>query len=393
MKSPDKDLFTSWYRRWFHQLDEPPPEEIWDHLSESLDLDEVWQGISQTLDAADAKTAEKQFSWPVSLILLLFCLMIPAFPLSEYMVPQGNRSGVDLWYSDKENKIEEGYSAEISSANIQNEEPEKGYFISISPAKAEYIKTEIPVLRKGLDPLPHFVFEAGDASRVKPMRSEISTIQEDITYEEIEYPDKKYPLQWYLGAMAAKNNTWLLNYQTRQGLNPGQLNQTNLTYTTEFGILGGVDVAPGMQLQFEWYINSQTGQSYQEYINALRVVRAVKLDYNKFQILGIRDLRKKGAIAMPFVAAGFYAAHLKEANEIIDGEISNISNEYVDMDLGLSIGIGLRYSLTENFILQPSLRSSYSLKNTYRGNDVIPGTFLPSRNAQIGINLGIHFLF
>jgi hypothetical protein len=403
MKAPDKDIFKAWYRRWFQNLDEQPPAEAWDYISESLDLDEVWDGVSKVLDAdADltaASSASSSFIKNGWLILLFLC-MVPALPLSDYIISD---SALE---NETSSIIRDAYKAEelppYARQEIANEKTRKTVYPALKeddfnmsdlhsipdqPTATFYKVNDIGIIN---------AVKAGLATQTtgcNPMKSDIEARSYNRSLFEIDQIERNTEKQWYLGMIGARNNTWLLNYQTRQGLRTTHLNQTVMTYNNEFGLSGGFIVKKGLALQADWYINSQLGQSYQEYINALRVNRDVKLDYSKFQLSVIKDLSKKTRGPVPFFTGGIYAGFLKEATESINGVGSDITREYATVDLGVMVGAGIKYPLTERIKLQPSIRSSYSLRNTYRGNDFIPGAFLPSRNAQIGLNVGIYYIF
>lgn len=403
MKTPDKDIFKAWYRRWFQNLDEQPPEEAWDYISESLDLDEVWDGVSKALDAdahlTESTSASGSFLKNGWLILVMLCF-IPALPLSDYMI-----SGSTL-KNESSISVTDAYNAEELPTYLRqemaNEKTRKRVYpplkeddvnmsdihsITDQSTTALYTLNDIGIInavKAGLAP---------QSTGCNPMKNDIEARSYNRSHLEVDQIERITENQWYLGMIGARNNTWLLNYQTRQGLRTTNLNQTVITYNNEFGLSGGFIVKKGLALQADWFINSQLGQSYQEYINALRVSRDVTLDYSKFQLSVIKDLSKKSRGAVPFLTGGLYAGYLKKATESINGVESDITREYATVDLGVMLGAGIKYPITDRIKVQPSIRSSYSLRNAYRGNDFIPGAFLPSRNAQIGLNMGIYYIF
>jgi hypothetical protein len=69
----EREPFIIWYKDRFDKLNESPPEEVWNFISQNLSINEAWKGIDSKLSARKKrKTIVRRSIYALSLLLLLF---------------------------------------------------------------------------------------------------------------------------------------------------------------------------------------------------------------------------------------------------------------------------------------------------------------------------------
>jgi hypothetical protein len=69
----ERDPFINWYKERFDKLNESPPEEVWNSISQNLSINEAWKGIDSKLSTRKRrKTIVRRSIYALSLLLLLF---------------------------------------------------------------------------------------------------------------------------------------------------------------------------------------------------------------------------------------------------------------------------------------------------------------------------------
>ncbi|MBE0600091.1 MAG: hypothetical protein IH568_02145 [Burkholderiaceae bacterium] len=196
--------------------------------------------------------------------------------------------------------------------------------------------------------------------------------------------------RWYsAGISLSYNNSWIMNNETRAGLDPSDLNDTRLSYAPEIGLSTVFASSKDYRLEMELFILSEQSQRMNQYINALYQERELSLHYHKAHLSWQMPLR----IVPGKIGIGGYYALLSRAEEIIAGQIRRVDEFYTKEDYGFTLQYKLEYDLFSGFVLAPSLRAQYSLHNIFNGNEAIPGFLRKTHNASMGINLGIYYRF
>ncbi len=432
MKYFKNDILQNWYRRWFDKLDESPPESVWENISESLDLDDVWQGVSSALDH-DANIhvqtfdATKKYSYAsayryIATLALLF--LIPAIPLPDRQSGAFltiENPAVDL-QADQENQISsiDNYkdltkstneevlvSSILATENLRNSQVESSLEKKADePLKTINIQDADQKLRAEAKKELQVAEALTEKSFLFPVKANLllqeaqwNMPQTEMTLRRLdnrmdeEHKKDRNTGKWQIGLILARNNTWLVNYETQNGLRSDQLNQTVYTFGSEFGISGSYLINQRQKLQMEWYFTSQAGQQYKDYIDARRVDRSLALQYTKLQLVYAIDLKQYARGPIPGLLGGVYASLLQNAEETLAGQNHNVTESYKSSDIGIMIGAGMRFKLNDRINVNPTIRSSYSLMNIYQGNENIPAAFMPSRNAKVGLHLNLFLEF
>lgn len=208
----------------------------------------------------------------------------------------------------------------------------------------------------------------------------------DLVEEDIEDQDHKRIRvaldSW--GVYTAYNNTWLSNFETREGLKSNSLRNTIPTFDLEFGLQANWKIGRhllGSRLVF----NSRGGQTYYEFLNARFVKREVSLDYIRFEPtyqLPLLDQRL-------LVFIGPYFSYLLGAKESLGGVESDLMSEIASFDVGFQGGIGIRKNLSPTLHLTSGFRFQRGVSNIFKGNDLIPSTTKVTQNTFYGVFIAI----
>jgi hypothetical protein len=70
-----QDQFSEWYKEQFNKLNEEPPVDIWDNISDNLDIEDVWTKVDSKLDVIEKRKALAiRGLFVLSLLLLFFVI-------------------------------------------------------------------------------------------------------------------------------------------------------------------------------------------------------------------------------------------------------------------------------------------------------------------------------
>ncbi len=188
-----------------------------------------------------------------------------------------------------------------------------------------------------------------------------------------------------IGIVYGYKNTWLLNYETLNGLNPTRLGTTLPTFHHDLGITTTLAVRNRHRIGVEFLLISETGQNYQQYINASYVDRQITLSYVKLQALYLWN----HSLIPGSTIIGGYIAGLGMAEEVQGLERFSVRGEYRDYDYGLIFGHQLSIPLVNSVVVSPGLRLNYNLINIFEGSADRPNIFKTTGNLTAGINVAI----
>jgi hypothetical protein len=283
---------------------------------------------------------------------------------------------------------------EIPPADISNKELPSSLsgneLVSINSFK----ENEAAILSKGKlalhsikDLLPDtdtdIILTIKDVMFSKSIETEVNNISEPIESSGISFRVAE------VGLVYGYKNTWLLNHETINGLNPKKLGNTLPTFHQDIGVSSSFELNNRHMFGLEFLWKSETGQNYQQYINASFVDRNIKLDYIKLQAFYFRENNKLPGQAI----VGGYFARLKMAEEQQSITRFNVKDSYSDIDYGLLAGYQLSFALKNKIIFNPGIRVSYDLGNIFKGDDIIPGQFKKTRNLAASFNLSLSYRF
>ena len=406
-----KSKFDKEYLKWLQQLDVEDDNSIWENIEDELDFIETWSHISSELDKAKPATRRiaikpyRRYIAAAAAILLL--IITSVYFLREYINPH---SGPDPLLTEGINKEKETYT----ESDINQE---------AHPLDSIQKTAVVPV------PATRFAgTAAGRAGKVKPLPSSDRKENYDIVDRKEEYliaginyqqsglPDlyvnhagELAPLDIStdpgvvksdkrsgpvirisdVGASYSYKNTWLLNYETKNGLNPTKLGNTLLTFHQDMGVFSTIAFNDRPLIGLEFYWRSETGQNYQQYINASYVDRSIRLNYFKLQAYYIwnhRDIPGQTIV-------GAYVGKLKMAEDIQGMVTINVEDKFRNSRFGLLLGYQLNIPLKNKIFISPGLRVTYDPTNAYEINSADSNPFKKTNQLAACINIGVSYKF
>jgi hypothetical protein len=192
-----------------------------------------------------------------------------------------------------------------------------------------------------------------------------------------------------LGIIYSYKNTWLINYETLNGLNPEKLGNTLPTFHKDIGLSSTLLLKDRHFIGLDLIIKSEAGQNYQQYINASYLKRNIQLNYSKLQGYYIWNRR----IIPGQLLTGGYLARLNLGEESRGEEVITISDNYSNYDYGLLVGYQLSIFLQNKLIVRPGLRLNYNLVNIFQGDELTPGYLKDTRNLAAGFKISVSYRF
>jgi len=337
----EKDSFINWYQERFNKLNEPPPEEVWNAISQNLSINEAWQGIDAKLTSLKRrKTIRRRSLYAISLLLLLFIsgnLILNLFEktVGEKALAYKNNNSKPITkinsIGDVENQkiiatqsnskkqfsasiarqskqpettnpvnLSENNSTKIISSSLNKNEPEKGFVkptiaLSKTPETNEAVHPKLAaesVNEKNYESGSIITTNSNEELTIMPIRPFIPTNDTpliSLTKIQPNTPDTNYALKqssidskfrgWYGGGIYSINNVWLLNNQTFNGLTSNTLDETNINSGNSYGVSAGYGFSNKWAAELNWYLQSHQGQTYHIYEEGKYLSKNISLNY------------------------------------------------------------------------------------------------------------------
>lgn len=433
-----RNVFDREYRKWLQQLDVNDADSVWEAVEDQLDLVETWDRINTELDRVKPQR-KRIIPLPFLRIMevaaaILILVLIPLLYLKEQ---DNNISGPALSHAEKAHTPDEtltpsgealassgevltppGRAAPYRTATVSSpgetvSPPGRaaplhaGTAHSQGETVARYGETpsltaETVLLPDGTVPAPEKTDPSPGRTVIKNLEPVITSLtgistgdKTDLIASVIEttVPSKKTSGPFFrihdAGLMYSYKNTWLLNYETRNGLNPAKLGNTLPTFHHDLGITSTLVVKEKHDIGLELLLMSETGQNYQQYINASYVNRKITLNYFKLQAWYMWKHRKIPGSTI----AGIYFARLGMAEEIQGDLKFSVRDDYRNHDYGLVLGYRLDVPLFNNIVMYPGIRFNYNLMNIFEGHTGTANIFKTTNNFTAGINVAFTYGF
>jgi hypothetical protein len=456
------DNFLEWYRQRFNTIIEQVPNEVWNNISKELDINDVWTKVDSKLNSIDRRKTLVRRSAYVSLLLLLF-LMLGSVILKTFNTGPGStltdktqnlssnsnlRSEIPL--ADKK---ENHFSGEIVSTsdnetNRQGKEfkqpfnnqgkksalkssPENSQAISFSNSrktvtakgqKKIFIEPENSIsesnsiINPGVIashqtspeelltfPIPMLLVSNTSGDSIIPDLPEFALAHDPNFYSQS--PSGNNPFHgFYSGGTFSFDNIWLLNQITLEGLKAKSLNQTKIEFGNSYGISAGYNFNTHFGGEANWYINSQSGQTYNIYDEGQYVTEHIRMDISVINLLfKYRKQAYNTRLNIPKsqnLLLGVNVCMLKRnrSSSPLDDNDDDI-DIYDNMDIyyehpsyGLVVGYEYEVLAFHKLLLSSALIGNCGLNNIFVGNEYIPVSFNRTYAASLGINFSAKYL-
>ena len=354
-------------------------DEIWEEISNEMDLADVWNDISSDLDRVMPKDPVSGIipkSIAIGLIILIGAIFVKKAILDSDIVQQ------NVLIEKKENE-------QTTGLILKN--------IPVHFNKGDQIKTELlPVLSKSYDknkvgietnpaksnikdlnsgkPIP--VYNAANSKDlVTPDMVDLNLIhlRQNIPVDETDIPPEIIPNDLKrikmphttdfnslniidnpsasgfsapitdrgrisAGIITLLKNTWLLNQETLDGLKSETLNTTVIVFYPDFGLSLNYSLNKTWLLQADGFLYSKTGQEYYDYIYGHYSKKTITLNYLtvalsfKYKLTGRNYFMHRTSM---YLIAGGYISVLHQACQKINTDVENIGFEYAKYDYGI----------------------------------------------------------
>jgi hypothetical protein len=423
----------NWYRGSFEQTPGDPPDFVWD-------------SIAGELDAA----ASLPFAWrrvAISALLLLFTgagiasyfifaedakAVLPqvahADPNHEFIMYDDAGSRVDIdqltlspisevaeLLMSAQEKLALSGGADVFSPAVLVPQPAHPTFsepiiedpngeiliaeVAAQIEQAEQLRLEQQALRAELifTPLPPSnKMNSLSASNYRFTGQYGSKVPASLGVSHILVDDETVPQGFFVGAAITVSEVWALNYETYDGWDKESLSVNNTKVGSDLSILAGLNISDTRGVQAELSLFKSRGQSNSTYVDGEYVTTDLHLLYSQINFLFKRRhsrylFRDKVPTSIS-VLAGPYLAHLRGASATLNGQGSDVQNQYMNYDFGVDFGLEYDLHVLDKWAVSASVRGSAGLVNVFAGNSKIPRDFDRTRNLSLGAQIGVKYM-
>ncbi len=415
-------------------LNQEELDEIWEEISTEMDIGEVWNGISSDLDIVmPVDSGSGTIVKAIAVVLIILFGMIPV----QKILLDSHDDQPDKFIEKKQNEQPAEMIAKNKSMDSTAGEQVKG---DLSPAlrssldKSEDSNKLTPaernrtVLTQGT-PIPVNNEIVSRVLAVSEMADSNLVISPDkIPIEKSGIPPALIPVDLKKiklftktdfdsliindnssstgfslpltdrgrisgGLITLFKNTWLLNYETLDGLKSESLRSTEIVFFPDVGISLGYSLNETWLLQADAFISSNTGQEYLDYIYGHYSRKKITLNYStidlfvKHKFTGSSNFIPRSSIN---VLAGGHISFLHYAYQKINRDLENIGSQYEKFDFGVSLGGEFELQIFDRLSLAPGLFLSIGIPNIYKGTINIPGYFRKTHNGSAEFHLAFY---
>ena len=407
-----KSRFDTDYNKWLQQVNVEEEDAVWNEIQDELDFIETWDNISSKLDEIKPRKGSKVPTKYLKVLAATAAIILIMFLPVRYFIEKANPPTIISDLGNEANEKEELKSEEPILSETVEEEVElvQGTETEIHLSDNSYLKSLDTLSGNELTPIAvsndsegksfsnerlpmhsiknvtfdsDILLNSRDPLLVKLKETEASVISEPIESSGLSVRVVE------VGLVYGYKNTWLLNYETLNGLNPKKLGNTLPTFHQDIGVTSSLELNNRHLFGLEFLWKSGTGQNYQQYINASFLDRNINLDYLKLQAFYIWDNNRFPGQAV----VGGYMAGLTMAEELVNEIRLNVDDSYSNLDYGLLAGYQLSIALKSRIIFKPGIRVSYNLVNIFEGNDITPSYFKRTNNLSASFNISISYGF
>lgn len=217
-----------------------------------------------------------------------------------------------------------------------------------------------------------------------------SNIQLEIKYREELFKMKGF----HVAPIYQINSKWISKQNTYEAFGKSRL-AYKIGLGNAYGFAMGYDFSTQFGIQFEYIMQSEHGQNYEDVINKKNVKRNVILNYMQFPLLlKLKNSMMSGLTNKPFAVnyiAGLQYGVLKSAYLELNSNTSNIKNRFQNHDFAAIFGIETDLFLTRRMFLSTGIRFEYGLLDINADGWKIKNGG-SSQNFISGMNCGLHYM-
>lgn len=405
------DKFDIDYNKWLRQVEVGEDDSVWNEIQDELDLIETWDNISAHLDVVAPQKGRTVFMKYAKILAAAAAVIVLMLLPIKYLIDEDikpttiseqrtvkkeeNELKQDVLSTPKVDKSDAPATEKNAPPTLNSSKSTSTYiaensmteFIETKDVDDDVIDTvnKIVIVNK-ITPLPfnsNLLLASNNA-----ILPEITKTQNPINSD----PSKSSGFHFRVlevGLVYGYKNTWLLNHETFNGLNPTKLGNTLPTFHQDIGASSTFEFNNRHQLGVEFLWKSETGQNYKQYINASFVDKSINLKYSKLQTFYYWNSKKFRGQAI----LGGYIARLSMAEELQEKARFSVDNKYTNLDYGLVAGYQYSIALSNAIVIKPSVRVTYNLMNIFKGDDIMPSHFKKTKNLAASFNVSLSYRF
>lgn len=436
-KRVDESLDAQSDLRRLNSLSQEEVDEIWEEISLEMDIDEVWTGISSDLD--NVMPVDSGSGIIVKSIAVVLIVLIGMIPVKKAILDSDIRHP-DVSIDNKQNEQPAELNVKNKTGNSNTGELVKEY-ISLElrrssdksdddniPPPSETNINELtqgtPLLLSNGDILNISAFsERTDSNLIVPPDPEpnekftITPVilkdymgkinllpKTDIEKLKINGNSSAAGSSLTLsergrisgGLITVYKNTWLLNYETFDGLKSESLNTTEFVYYPDVGLSLNYSLNSTWMFQAEGFISSNVGQEYLDYIYGHYSRKRITINYSSL-VLSVKHRFTGSGNLIPHssinVLAGGYISFLHYAYQKINTDLEHIGSQYEKFDFGIRLGGEFEFYVFDQLSIAPGLFLSLGIPNIYKGTRNIPGYLRKTHNGSAEFHLAFYYHF
>jgi len=423
-----KDNISEYYRRKVEEITENLPglfpygsliqeEEdiIWKEISTEMDLGEVWVEIINELDQPRSVNVHIGFIIrSVAAILIIILAIIPVEKsirnpeivkpdIVQNVQPENRpediikdtaadpdtvtQSIITVFSDKREGRVtgEVGKGPLLTVINGTN--PDSLSFDTWEGRRSE------PVASPLADVLSRSVYPGGSPLEPTSIVSKINNDRlnlEDYWFEEGSPSRLRAGGKFSVGLSALFKNTWLLNYETFNGLKSTSLTTTVMVFSPDIGVSVNYALNENWTLQNEGFFYSSAGQEYWKFENGGHPNIDYTLKYStialslKYKFRGRNDAMVRTSLNL---TAGSYLSVLHKADMRKNNVVENVSTDFTTLDYGIRLVSEFEIYFSNHFSSAPGVFLSYGIPNIYRGD------FMKTNNCSAGLQIVCFYTF
>jgi hypothetical protein len=436
-KQVDEILDNQTNLNLFNPLNQEELVEIWEEISTEMDIGEVWNNISSDLDIVMPVDSDSGII--VKSIAVVLIILIGMIPVKKAILDSGINQQ-DILIETKQNERSAELISKNKSGDYNTGEQVKGDISPAlrssldksedgsKPAPAERNKTDliqgtpIPVSNEivskvlaaseiadsnmviSLDKIPTEksniprVLFPGDLEKIKVLsKTDFDSLKLNVNSSTAGFSMPSTDRGRISGGLITLfKNTWLLNYETLDGLKSESLNTTEIVFFPDVGLSLSYSLNKTWLLQVDGFLSSNTGQEYLDYIYGHYSRKKITLNYStialsvKHKFTGSVNFMPRSSIN---VLAGGYISFLHYAYQKINTDVENIGSQYGKFDFGVRLGGEFELQIFDQLSLAPGLFLSIGIPNIYKGDGYIPGYLRRTHNGSAEFHLTFYYHF
>ena len=405
------DKFDIDYNKWLRQVEVGEDDSVWNEIQDELDLIETWDNISAHLDVVAPQKGRTVFMKYAKILAAAAAVIVLMLLPIKYLIDEDIKPTTiseQRTVKKEENELKQDVlsTPKVDKSNAHTTEKNAPPTLNSSKSTSTYIAensmTEFIETKDVDDDVIDTVNKIVIVNKITslPFNSNLLLASNNAILPEITKtqnpinsdPSKSSGFHFRVlevGLVYGYKNTWLLNHETFNGLNPTKLGNTLPTFHQDIGASSTFEFNNRHQLGVEFLWKSETGQNYKQYINASFVDKSINLKYSKLQTFYYWNSKKFRGQAI----LGGYIARLSMAEELQEKARFSVDNKYTNLDYGLVAGYQYSIALSNAIVIKPSVRVTYNLMNIFKGDDIMPSHFKKTKNLAASFNVSLSYRF